>query len=446
MADHIELDLSFAKPEAAGEHGVGVQEITGRQERAEEIHADLSEKRRSGALPFYNLPYEEQMAAEMRQFADDIAGKFENYVHVGIGGSSLGPKAVHSALHHPQYNALPAEKRGNRPRMFFLENVDPDSVNAVFDIIDVSKTLFNVVTKSGSTAETAAIFLVVCGALQEALGERWRENIVFTTDPENGDLRKLAKSEQILAFSINPGVGGRFSVFTPVGLLPAAISGLDISELLAGAAAMDERCKTADLEANPAYAFAAHQYLANVNHGKSIAIMFPYADALYDAADWFCQLWGESLGKEKALDGGTVNVGQTPVKALGAVDQHSQVQLYIEGPNDKFFTFLRVENFKNAVTIPPLFSDYKSYGYLGDKSLQMLLNAEQEATAEALAAHHRPGMTITFPRVSAHTLGQFFYLLEVATAFSGGLYNIDPFDQPGVEHGKILTYRKMGRE
>ncbi|MDQ7052017.1 MAG: hypothetical protein Q9P14_03645 [candidate division KSB1 bacterium] len=241
-------------------------------------------------------------------------------------------------------------------------------------------------------------------------------------------------------------MGGRFSVLTPVGLLPAAVAGIDIRAMLAGAADMDRRCQSADLRDNPAYQFAALHYLANQRHGKPQAVMMPYADCLYDLADWFRQLWAESLGKARDLNGREVQVGQTPIKALGAVDQHSQVQLYIEGPNDKLFTFLRVEQFRREVKIAPNFGAYRSYGYLGGKSLNQLLNVEQQATAEALAAHQRPNLTLVFPKVTPGVLGQFFFMLEVATAFSGGLYHIDPFDQPGVEHGKKLTYRMMGRD
>ncbi|MDQ7064925.1 MAG: glucose-6-phosphate isomerase [candidate division KSB1 bacterium] len=446
MSERLELHVRNAMANVVGEeHGISEAELAALQEKADDVHQQLTSRRDAGELPFFNLPYEKELAEEILRFASDMRGSFANYVHVGIGGSSLGPKAVHRAMLHPFHNELPDDERSG-PRIYYLENPDPDTVAGLLDFLDVSRTLFNIVTKSGSTAETAAIFLVVADALQKAMGPKWKQNLVFTTDPEQGDLRALAREEHILTFSIDPGVGGRFSVLTPVGLLPAAVAGIDIRAMLAGAADMDRRCQSADLRDNPAYQFAALHYLANQRHGKPQAVMMPYADCLYDLADWFRQLWAESLGKARDLNGREVQVGQTPIKALGAVDQHSQVQLYIEGPNDKLFTFLRVEQFRREVKIAPNFGAYRSYGYLGGKSLNQLLNVEQQATAEALAAHQRPNLTLVFPKVTPGVLGQFFFMLEVATAFSGGLYHIDPFDQPGVEHGKKLTYRMMGRD
>jgi len=240
-------------------------------------------------------------------------------------------------------------------------------------------------------------------------------------------------------------VGGRFSVFSSVGLLPAAVVGIDIEELLAGAAYMNEICTTSDLFQNPAYLNATLQYLAD-KKGKPMSVMMPYADSLKEIADWYRQLWAESLGKRVSLDGKTVHVGPTPIKALGATDQHSQMQLYIEGPFDKVITLIGVKDFGAEAKIPKAYKEIGELGYLGGHSLKGLLQAEMLATEMALTKNNRMNCTITLSEVNAFTIGQLLQMLMIQTAFAGGLYNIDPFDQPGVEHGKQYAYGLMGRK
>jgi glucose-6-phosphate isomerase len=209
---------------------------------------------------------------------------------------------------------------------------------------------------------------------------------------------------------------------------------------------MDERGKTATAAgAHPALALAAALWALAVRRRKSMVVLMAYCERLAATADWFCQLWAESLGKAKAVDGRTVEWGQTPVRALGAADQHSQLQLYVEGPRDKVVVFLRVEDHGGNVDLPTTYQDLEGVGYLGGHSLGELLNAEQRATELALAKRGRPSITVTLPAVNAFTLGQVLYLLEMATVATGALANVDPFGQPGVEEGKRLAYGLMGR-
>jgi len=281
--------------------------------------------------------------------------------------------------------------------------------------------------------------------LKDRLGSNYHNHLVFVTDPAKGFLRQLASTEGITAFAIPPGVGGRFSVLTPVGLLPAAIAGIDILELLHGASFMDELCQQESIWKNPAYLFAVLNYL-NYQRNKKIVVMMPYSDRLYRLADWFRQLWAESLGKKLDLQGRQVFVGPTPVKALGTTDQHSQVQLYVEGPFDKIFVFLEVEQFETVLPINSGQAREKATRYLEGHTINELIAAEKRATELALTRNQRPNCTIKFPLVSAFTIGQIFQMLEIATAFAGKLFEINPFDQPGVEEGKIVTYALMGRE
>jgi glucose-6-phosphate isomerase len=274
--------------------------------------------------------------------------------------------------------------------------------------------------------------------------EEAAKHIVCTTDKENGNLIKIAKAEGYETFFIPSGVGGRFSELTPVGLLPAAMCGIDIKAMLEGAAFMDELSKEDDIYKNPAYMYAILSYIA-MEQGKNISVMMPYADSLKFISDWYAQLWAESLGKKFDVDGNVVFAGQTPVKALGVTDQHSQVQLYTEGPFDKIIVLLGVDKFKETITIPKIYSEIPSLGFLGGITQNQLIKTEQMATEYALLKGGKANMTITLPEVNEFTIGQLLYMFEVATAFAGELLNIDAFDQPGVEEGKNATYAMFGR-
>jgi glucose-6-phosphate isomerase len=382
---------------------------------------------------------------EIEKFAEHQGQVFENIVVLGIGGSALGTIAVKTALLNPYWNELDQEGREFFPRLYVLDNPDPATFSAFLDRIDLGRTLFNVISKSGGTAETMSQLLIVRSLLEARLGEAYRGHLLFTTDPQKGVLRKLAQEEGIPALPVPANVGGRFSVLSAVGLLPAALVGIPIRELLAGAKEMDERCRSAKLEENPAGVFAVLQYLADTEQHAPIHVMMPYSDRLRDVADWFRQLWAESLGKERTRDGGEVFAGPTPVKSLGATDQHSQVQLYIEGPFDKTITFVVEAGNDTDMEIPNVYPDVEELGYLGGHTLGELLRVEKEATEAALAQRGRMNMTIELDAVNARSIGELFMLLQIATVYAGGLYGVDPLDQPGVELGKQLTYGIMGR-
>ena len=351
----------------------------------------------------------------------------------GIGGSALGALALEAAL------------RPRRKRLVILDNVDPEVVSARLASLDPERTAVNVVTKSGSTAETAANMLILLDWMEERLGPRQLKRWCATTDPEKGELLKLARRLGMSTLSVPPNVGGRFSVLTAVGLLPAAFLGLDVDALMKGARDMRRHCWTAAPERNLGVMGAVVLYLMARRRARNIQVLMPYAGSLVALADWYKQLWAESLGKRLDRRGRVVETGQTPVTALGATDQHSQVQLYMEGPHDKVVTFLEVREFHPDVRIPRLHADLASTGYLGGRTLGELLNAERRGTEVALAAAGRPSFSYLLPRIDAHVVGQLIYLFEFQTALSGELYGIDAFDQPGVEAGKVAAYALMGR-
>jgi len=442
MKDDIVFDFTNLTESAVGAHGIPGKRLNALRDRVLDIHEDLSKRRRSGELRFRNLPYEN--IDSIVGHAERYRERFGNFVNVGIGGSALGAQALVMALCHPFHNLLTGERAGGM-HMFFADNIDPDYLAGMFDVTPPGETLFNIITKSGSTAETMGTFLLVKERLENSLGDSWKEHVVVTTDAGKGDLRKIADEEGLVSFTVPEKVGGRFSVLSPVGLFPAACAGIDVRELLDGAAAMDGRIESADVMENPAYLYSMYQYLLDREKGKSISVMMPYSSGLYGLADWFRQLWAESLGKRLDLDGNVVNVGPTPVKALGVTDQHSQVQLYVEGPYDKVFTILAVGEFKNELPMKPAYPGKSSLEYLGGRSMAELIEAERLGTVYALTENDRPNMTVTFPRVRPYTVGQFMYSFEVSTVFSGGLYHINPLDQPGVEAGKRAAFALMGR-
>jgi len=443
----VRLDYNAALADVVGaRHGVSLRDVEALKPRGEAIHNELVQRRRKGDLGFFDLPYDEVLVAAIKAYARSLRS-YENFVLLGIGGSALGPICLHTALAHNYHNLLTPRKRKGFPRLFVLDNSDPEILARLFDLIDVRGTIFNVVTKSGATPETMAQLMTVVELIRRKVGSKaLPRHLVATTDAGKGLLRPFADGNQLASFVIPDNVGGRFSVFTAVGLLPAAVEGIPIDRLLAGAREMDQRCRRSDLTKNPAYLNAAIHHLADTKRGKSISVMMPYSNALRDVADWHRQLWAESLGKAVDRQGRRVNVGQTPVKALGATDQHSQVQLYVEGPNDKIFTLIQVERFRAKCPIPTSFRDVPELDFLKGCDMGDLLNAELEATEFALARNQRPSVRIVLDEITPENVGGLLYMLEVQTAFAGGLYDINAFDQPGVEEGKKATAALMGRQ
>ncbi|MGM0502270.1 MAG: glucose-6-phosphate isomerase [Bacillota bacterium] len=439
----IKLDVNNMFADTIGaEHGYTKEDIEDLQDEVTKGHQAI-QKEKPG---FMKLPDSHvEIAQEIKEFAVENREKYDNFVVLGIGGSALGNIALQTALNHPYYN-LNQDSRENCPRLFTPDNVDPTRLKGLLETLDLEKTVFNVISKSGGTAETMSQFLTARGAVVEELGaEAVKDHFIATTSKDSGKLIKIAEREDIPTFYIPDDVGGRFSVLTPVGLVSSAFVGIDIEELLAGAKYMAEICETDDLWSNPAYLNSVLQYLADQD-GKPMSVMMPYAHSLKDMADWYRQLWAESLGKEVDRDDNVINVGPTPVKALGATDQHSQVQLYIAGPYDKVVTFLEVENYKEELEIAPGYEDIDGVSYLGGHTFNELIETEKKATELALTKNNRLNCTITFPEINEFTVGQFIYMLELQTAMSGELYNINAYNQPGVEQGKNYAYGVLGRD
>lgn len=441
----IKLDVNHLMADTVGfQYGVSLGQVEEMAPFARRANQAVQKNRGTGWLGWTELPYnQDEILAKLEKVAANVREQFEAFVVLGIGGSALGPIAIQQALNHLHYNDLPAQKRGG-PRFFVEDNIDPERMQALLDVIDIKKTCFNIITKSGATAETMSQYLIISELLKKEVGAGWEKHIIATTDPEKGNLIKLARENNFELFFIPPTVGGRFSEMSPVGLLPAAVCGIDIRAMLKGAADMDARCKTDDVMQNPALLQATLQYILMQDMGINIQVVMPYADSLKYMADWFCQLWAESLGKNVTRKGQAVNVGQTPTKSLGVTDQHSQLQLYTEGPYDKLITLLKVEDFRCETAIPHGCEQFVDVSFLGGKTLNELIEAERQGTEYALFRAGRMSQTIILPHVDAHTIGQLMFFFEMTTAYAGELLDIDAFNQPGVEQSKLASYAVLG--
>jgi len=425
-------------------NGITRAEIERSQSKALKALATFRKRADSGAYGFPQLPFASAVIQSIRQFAGQVKGSFDTVCVVGIGGSALGAWALDCGIRgpHPVQGAFTAA----RPRLVILDNVDPDFTEAALASMNPRKTLVVAIAKSGGTAETVSTFLIVREWLAKALGRKAASRIVAVTTEGKGDLFALAEAEGYRTFAIPENVGGRFSVLSPVGLAPAALIGIDIGKLTRGAVAMTELSWQPDLAANLALRAALCHWLVWTRKAKPIQVAFPYSNHRWGTAFWFRQLWAESLGKAVDRKGRTVHTGQTPIAALGTTDQHSQVQLYIEGPNDKVFSFWAVEKFSAAGRIPAAKVGLPAFDALAGKTLAQLIDAERRATAAAMVENGRPNCTMTLGKVDEEHLGAFLQLMEFQTAFVGELLNIDAFNQEGVELGKKFTYGLMGRE
>jgi glucose-6-phosphate isomerase len=428
-----------------GEHGLPRTRVEELTERFPAVQAEVRERRGRGEYGFYDLIDQGSTVKEIAAFAEGLGQAHDHVLVLGIGGSALGARALLGALRPPAWNELDDESREFFPRLTVLENVDPTSVAAALKRIDPRRVLVNVISKSGGTAETLAQYLVVRGWLEDALGTAATRHLVFTTDPERGALRELASREGIATLSVPPVVGGRFSVLSPVGLLPAALVGIDIQKLLLGARDAVNHASADDLGQNPAALYAGLHWVADAALGARIHVLMPYTDRLREFAEWYRQLWAESLGKRVDRHGRVVFTGPTPVGAVGATDQHSQVQLFMEGPFDKVISFVVVEDLTPDVPIPRRDHLPSDLAYLPGHSLGGLLRAEYDATAAALARAGRMNCTLSLPTLDSRTIGELIMFFQLATGYAGIWYGVDAFDQPGVELGKKLTYAAMGR-
>lgn len=402
-------------------------EIAAYETTIQNIIKKFKRNRATTPLAFLDLPYNEGIITAIEEFARDHRKKFENVLVLGIGGSSLGGIALIKTLKHVC---------DIKPNIFFLSNIDPDHVNYLLKNLNLKKTLIVVISKSGETVETLSTFFVILKKLKTLVPKKWKKQIITITDQRKGFLNSFAKENHIPRFPIPSLVSGRFSVLSPVGLLPAAFAGINIKKIAAGAKKMDKMWQESDLGKNLPAALAILQYILDTEKNKNSTVLFPYSQSLSNFADWYIQLLAESIGKKET-------VGIQPVKAIGTLDQHSQLQLFMEGPNTRFFIFLEIEKFDNTVNIPEDLIKNTPFEFLKNHTLNDLFKAEKKATEQALTKAARPNVTLIIQQLNEEGIGALLYFFEIQIAFLAELYNINAFDQPGVELGKKLTKQQL---
>ncbi len=377
---------------------------------------------------FLNLPVTNGLA-DIKKLGQQILQQFTNTVVFGIGGSSLGGEMLINTLGSGDH------------KVKFYDNVDPVTLTAL-DKIQWKDTCLLVISKSGNTAETLSQFLTVLPTMNRVLGKDGvQKHTIIITENEDGALYDLGKRLQIPIVP-HPPIGGRFSVLTVVGLLPAYLGGVDVDAVVDGAHAMAKRCSVSDINENPAFYNASLQYL-HALHGRTLSVHMPYTDNLRMLIDWFRQLWAESLGK---INSKGEHMGMTPVAAHGVTDQHSQMQLYLDGPDDKqitFFTQMGVEHL--GQTVPMEFQDIPAIAPLVGHTIGELFSAEFQATRTTLTRKGRPNRTISLRERDAFAIGEIIMLFEMETVAVAELMDIDPFDQPAVEESKVLTREYLAK-
>lgn len=420
----IKIDFSNLMQESIGGNGLEKNDFESVSATAP---GELLQPERFPENAFLTLPEADTSAVrEMASYAE----RFDNLLLLGIGGSALGPRSIMEAL-------CPFHNLKGRQKVFIYDNVDPMTLRNILGLVDLKSTVINVITKSGSTAETMASFMILWQELKDRSLDPVK-HIIVTTDPSKGNLRGIVNDYGLKSLPVPRGVGGRYSVLSPVGLLAARTLGLDTDAMLRGALDIHKSCMDANIRENPAYMTASGLFLMQQLKNRDITVLVPYADRLKSFSEWFCQLWGESLGKNGR--------GLSPYPSVGTTDQHSQLQLWMEGPGDKVVIFLAVEDYGTDIRIPAVFQDLEGLGYLAGHSLSELIKIEQEASEIALSKNGRPSITVRVPVIDAYYLGQLFHFFELVTALTGILLGINPFNQPGVEEGKNLTYGMMGKK
>jgi len=419
----IHLDYTYAL-KRKNEGGIKEGELEDVLKELEKINREIQEK----PYPFMELPFMSYELEEMKELAASLREKpISDVVLLGIGGSSLGAETLFRAILSPEHNLK------HRPRYWVLDNVDPITVSAVIETIEKEKTLLIVVSKSGETPETLSQFMLFKEILEGV--KDIKEKIVIITDKKRGLLNRIAEKEGYPSLSVPDGVGGRFSVLSPVGMFPALIMGIEVDEILEGARRMAEHIREKRGEENIAFVLSALLYLTD-KKGKKNHVIMPYCDRLSGFSQWFRQLEAESLGKE--------GKGPTPISSRGVTDQHSQLQLYTEGPKDKFIIFIYVPS--QGPIVPQSFPYIHEISYLSGKGLEKLFHSELKGTMFSLVEASVPVSEVWIDSISPYTIGALFYLFEMAIVFFGRLLNVNPFDQPGVEKGKMYTKALMGLE
>ena len=405
--------------------GIPEQEFSLMRQTMKHHMEDFLRERAEGRHTWTQAPYDKEVLMQTQELARKFRKEnIETVLWVGIGGSSLGPRVIKEVFESVE-----------TPELVVLDTIDPAILLEELKIIRWEHTLLVIASKSGGTLEPMSLFFLLLDRLREALPEHAAEHVVIITDPQEGLLREIAVREGYATLPIAPDIGGRYSIFTPIGLFPLALLGADTTAFIRGAKEMDTVCQSNDLDANPAALLASVQFLLDVRRNYPIRVIMPYATRLQSFGRWAQQLIAESLGKSEAC-------GPVALSSIGTQDQHSMLQQWMQGRRLHFHLFIR-EGEKPRLSLPEVAEP--SLSYLSGKAMSQLLDAAAEGTAQALTSAKRPHATITLPRLDAYHLGQLFFLCMVEVVLLGKLYRIDPYGQPGVEIGKKIAKDILSR-
>ena len=429
----IEFNFKYVLKSAIDENGLEESEIKSFEREIVAARRSLNELRRNGDVGFYDEISNIGMVADVKKAAEKLFSKdIQTLYVVGMGGSSLGAIFLKEALGGMSGGV----KKDRGISVIFSENIDPLYIKKNIDRIDIKKTAFCFVTKSADTIEVVAQFFIIKELLEKAV-KNYRDNLIFITDKQSGFLRRYADENGIAVLDIAKNVGGRYSITTAGTLFPAYIMGFDIEKFLHGAISYrDGMLNKGVFENNPVYTMAAVIYLFYAKKNRNIFVPFVYSDYLREFSRWFRQLFAESLGKDL--------ISPTPVPAVGATDQHSQLQLYMQGPQDKLIGFFCLKDTGGDFTVNS--SGFKEFDYLNGKKLSDILINELKGVELALAINKRPSFRITLDKIDEFSMGELSFMCMEAVAVLGKLLKINPFDQPGVEKGKKFAYLLMGRK
>lgn len=424
-------DLSACFGDALGAVGISESAFTEAVRATAPALDRLRAQAADGSLPLLALPGRSDDLETLAPIAERYRG-LDDVVVLGTGGSSLGGQALCALGTDP-----------DAPRLHFLDNIDPDRFDAVMACLEPARTGLIVISKSGGTAETLTQFFAALPRLSAGDDAHLGDRVLLITEPGDRPLRRLGMRYGLPILDHDPKVGGRFSALSLVGMLPAMIAGVDVAAIRAGAGAvLDGALATDDPSLVPPATGAALNVVYARERDVVQSVLMPYSDILEPFGRWYRQLWAESLGKE--------GHGTTPIPAVGAVDQHSQLQLYLGGPNDKLYTLVLADRRGTGARVDPslaedLMADGGPLAYLAGRTMGDLMEAEQRATAETLARNGRPVRILGLPRVDARGLGALMMHYMLETIIAAHLLGVDPFDQPAVEEGKVLARETMAR-
>lgn len=447
--NNLSIDLSGVNSANIGDNGINMDEAFTKNHALlkNSVERLVKDKNTDGQwLKWIDLPEKQlKKTAEIQSYVENnVRNKVDDVVVLAIGGSSLGAKAILGALSNSQWNLMSKEQRNGYPRLHFIENIDPDRYSEVMDKLDLKNTMIVTCSKSGTTPETSATYLNAKERMFEAVEKglipqnELKNHFVMITDnnPEKSILMKEAIKNGYKTFDVPDDVSGRYSLFSDSGLVPAAMVGIDIQALLQGAVSMTKICSnTNNLKDNPAANQALIHHL-EYKKGKEYSVLVPYSDKLDALTDWYAKLWGESLGKKIDKDGQEISINHSPIRAMGAIDQHSQLQLWRDGKNDKLFTFINVKNFntnvpisKNSASIP------EKLGYMRNTTMNKLISQEAKTTMQILKSEERPVINVEVSQINAYNLGQLMQNLLFQTAIVGELegLGINTYLQPAVD-------------